>query len=37
MTRVENRHFLSRSVPTIFLHYAFVPVFTELWKVVRFN
>jgi hypothetical protein len=28
--RVENRQFLSRSVPTVFLHYAFVPVFTEL-------
>jgi hypothetical protein len=27
---VENGQFLSRSVPTVFLHYAFVPVFTEL-------
>jgi hypothetical protein len=27
--RVENEQFLSRSVPTVFLHYAFVPVFTE--------
>jgi hypothetical protein len=30
MDRVENGQFLSRSVPTIFLHYAFVPIFTEL-------
>jgi hypothetical protein len=28
--RVENGQFLSRSVPTVFPHYAFVPVFTEL-------
>jgi hypothetical protein len=28
--RVENGQFLSRSVPTVFLHYAFVSVFTEL-------
>jgi hypothetical protein len=30
VARVENGQFISRSVLTIFLHYDFVPVFTEL-------
>jgi hypothetical protein len=28
--RVENRQFISCSVPTVFIHYDFIPVFTEL-------
>jgi predicted RNA binding protein with dsRBD fold (UPF0201 family) len=29
-TKFENRQFISHLVPTVFLHYGFIPVFTEL-------
>jgi hypothetical protein len=38
--RVENGHFLSRSVPTVFIHYAFVPIFKNYEKLsdsINFN